>query len=272
MRHGLRKFGNRLAAGIPTPILRMFMKVFLTRPDLADRAGTWSPSIFRGVWHLTDETAGAARDSTGGMHDLASPMTGEAPSLQRAVMASGRLYDGIDDVLRVADDDAFDFGADSFSYSVWVNVSSSVGSFDMPMFKGGSSDGVAGFDFELGTNSWRANIGDGVSNLPQSIIDESEALNRWVHLVAVVDRSRLEQRVYADGAPRTPVTITYGPINSTLELGLGKSDGGSYQFRGQLDEPRVYCRALDPGWIEAEHANLTAPTSFVTLGPEETAR
>jgi hypothetical protein len=50
MRHGLRKFGNRLAAGIPTPILRMFMKVFLTRPDLADRAGFhvcpavfWSP-------------------------------------------------------------------------------------------------------------------------------------------------------------------------------------------------------------------------------------
>jgi hypothetical protein len=157
----------------------------------------------------------------------------------------------------------------SFSYSVWVKVMQSVGSFDMPMHKGGASAPTAGFDFELGTSQWRANVGDGTVNQPLTIINER--LGAWVHLVAVIDRPANLLRVFADGSQTATMAIPFGAIDSSAPLSLGTNATGGNPFSGELDEPRVYSRALAPEWIAAEYRNLIAPAKFARVQPEEIA-
>lgn len=239
--------------------------------DLQDPAATWSPTTFEGVWHLTDPDAGTARDSTTGARALAAPTAGQRPVLAAtAIAGDGRGFDGNDDKLEVADDGHFDHGTDAFSYGVWVKVTQNVGAYDMPLFKGGQDDNTPGYDLELGTGTWRAWAGDGQAAVHLSFGDEAALRGDWVHLVAVIDRPAQLLRAYTNGVEAATESIAnLGSTDSTFPLSLGDNTGGSYPFRGELDEVRIYARALSPAWIAAEFANLSAPSSFVVRGAEQ---
>ena len=236
---------------------------------LHDARTTWSAQTFRAVWHMTDAVGTLARDSAG-PHDLASSGSTNLPLLQDGIAGLGRGFDGINDMVRDdVDDDTLDFGLASFSYSVWVNVATSAGPFDMPMYKGGSSAGTPGFDIELGTNNWTTYIGDGTQNRPVTVANET--FNTWVNITGVVDRASQQLLGYKDGVVIMKADINdIGAIasNSTFVIG---SNGGNYWFRGRVDEPRIYARALTAEWIAAEHANLRSPSTFAAVAAEEMA-
>lgn len=235
---------------------------------LHDTRATWDPQTYRAAWHLGDAQSGTARDSAG-QHDLAASGTSSSPPVTAGIAGGARIFDGSNDSLRDdGDDNTLDFAAsESFSYSVWVNVAQSQGEFDMPMYKGGSSAGQAGFDIELGLNNWTSYIGDGAKNRGVTIANQT--LNAWVHVAFVVQRSTQEHIGYKDGLQIQKMGIgDIGNIASGSTFVIG-SNGGNYWFRGRIDEPRIYARALAPEWIAAEHANLRDPSSFAQVGGEE---
>lgn len=236
---------------------------------LHDPRATWSPSIFRAVWHLTDTAGTVARDSAGD-HHLASMGAMNQPVMQDGLAGAARGFDGNNDMLRDDDDDdTLDFGVEPFSYSVWVHVVTSAGFFDMPMFKGGSSNGTPGFDIELGTNNWTTYVGDGDVTRPVTV--SNETLGSWVHITGVVDRANQQLIGYKDGVEAAKESIAdIGSVSSPYSFVLG-SNGSNYWFRGRLEEPRIYARALAPEWIAAEYANLASPSTFAVVGAEEIA-
>jgi hypothetical protein len=245
-------------------------------PVAHDPMLTWSGG-FAGAWHLAeDPTATMPVFSNSVSGTLPATATGDArPSAADGIAGPGLSFDGINHNLLIADsgNSDLDFGTTSFSYSTWVFVTDVVGSFDMPWWKGGASAGNQGYDLELGTNNWTAYISDGGGSsgdiVGATFGNLAEFQNRWVHLVAVVNREAGELQVFSDGVRKATRDISaLGSLSTSTTARLSRP---AYIFKGLIDESRVYNVPLSDEWVRTEHANISSPTTFLTLGPEEGA-
>ncbi len=139
--------------------------------------------------------------------------------------------------------------------------------------------GLAGRGGNEGTHGWYLDMPDGRGSLrlettgpdgkpnggmmsPPGVLRP----NLWQHVTAVVKRGKNEARLYVNG-----YAVAKGPVglahldNSKLDLQLGRVPGTA-TFKGDLDEVRLYRRALD----EAEIQALIEPgRQFVRPPPEK---
>ena len=227
----------------------------------------WSGG-FVGAWHMV-LAGGAVADSAGG-HTVSG--SGSAiPASAVGIVGSAAAFDGVSSELSIADppDGSLDFGTQSFSFSVWVDVTQSVGMYDIPIYKGGGSPCDNGYDMELGTHPWKTGIADGSQKAEITFGMESQFLGGWVQLVTVVDRGSSLLVGYVNGAavPSTDISAI-GSVDSTTSFRI--SDAQSAPFNGLIDEPRVYNRALSADWVALEYANLARRSQTVTFGAQET--
>jgi hypothetical protein len=199
-------------------------------------------------WNL-DETSGTTTyDSSGNKHGT---LLGN-PSRARGINGSAILFDGTDDRISFGDpaDGSLDFGTGSFSYGLWVFVNSSVGSYDISFWKGGSSPSYPGYDFELGTGSWSVNLNDGSTGAQAIFGQESEFLNKWTLLFAVIDRNSSQLRTYVNGIQKGTTTISsLGSVSTTSSATIGSTSWGSFSFKGRIDDVRIYNYVLPPSEI-----------------------
>jgi len=160
------------------------------------------------------------------------------------------VFDGVDDRVNLGKPSAFKFGMNSFSYGLWLNATSNIGSWDMPWYCGGSSDSSNGFDFEFGAGPWSANIGDGVDNKTVAV-SASGTIGSWVHVFVVLDRNSNLIKTYVNGQPAYSTSAAgLGSINPSYNSTVGSSASGSSFFNGQISEMRIYDRALSPEEVE----------------------
>jgi hypothetical protein len=234
-------------------------------------AAVWPTARFKGVWHLSDPASAAgAADSTPAANTLGAIGTG-IPTHEAGVAGFARDHDGVDDELTIADpvDGSLDVGTQSFAYSVWMNSGGSVGPFDNPFFKGGTSNSNPGYCIMTGTlNPWIGKLHDGTAFLEMSL--GAPANSQWLHVAIVVDRAPNPDRAtaYVNGVQTDQQNITLGSFATQREFSLGAGSGGA-RFRGLVDEARIYNTALTADWIATEHANLATP-GFIAKGAEET--
>ncbi len=237
-------------------------------PELLS-VGPWG-SLFAGVWHMG--TAGAmneiVRDSKM-LHDAAATPS-NIPLPSAGILGEARLYDGSNDSMAIVDppDGSLDFGVRSFTVGLWVKVDQSQGFYDMPFFKGGSGAGNAGYDFELGTNTWLAGFAD---NSTASVVNpifglEVNLLHEWHYLVAQCDRTGAVVRTFLDGAKVEELPFTSGSVDSGYYVRFGDP---TYRFRGQLDEIHIYNAAISADWIATEYANIAKRPTFQSILPAE---
>ena len=219
------------------------------------------------MWHLNQDPASAGAN---GITD--SSGAGNHGTDQGTIStAGGRVataidFGGTDGQIDIGDQASLDFGTGSFTYSVWVYVTSSVGAWDMPWWKGGQCSGCNGYDIELGTGNWHASISDGGATYPRLAFGpEASFLGRWVYLATVVDRGADEFRVYADGSFVTQMGIPgFGSLSNTDSATLGNRDDGTNPLNGILDEVRVMSGVRSADWIAAQ--DLSVRDNFITYG------
>ena len=264
-----------LAAWVRVPRLVVGQEtlIYLAYGGAGPPGGPTDPEVWPGaaaVWHLTGDASGPGGDSGPDGHELRAVTPATLPTSVPGLVGLAADYDGVDDALVGDDppDGSLDFGTSTFSYSSWVHVEASVGLYDTPWHKGGSSSDTVGYDFELGTDDWRALISDGVTLVTVPFGNEATFLGRWVHLVAVVDREALQFRLYADGSLRAEMSLAgFGSVSTTWPATIGRDDAS--WFRGAIDEVRVWRGAVSADWVRMEHANLADPTAVVEVGAEE---
>lgn len=251
-----------LAAGKTTRIYLYYGETALTT------ALPWGP-LFAGVWHMGG--AGGmneiVRDSKQ-LHDATATPT-DIPLVVAGVLGDARQFDGINDSMAIVDppDGSLDFGTTSFTVGLWVKVDQSAGQFDMPLFKGGSSAGASGYDLELGTGGWVAGFGDGQSTqIAPTFGLELDLLHQWHYLVSQCDRESQKVRTFLDGAVVEELAFTRGSVSSGFYLRFG--DPGN-EFKGQLDEIKIYTAAVSRDWIAMEYANVAKRVQFQTALPVE---
>jgi hypothetical protein len=213
---------------------------------------------------------GAATDSAHG-HDAVAQTAAQIPGTVTGICGAARSFDGIDDSLSVADpiDGSLDFGSTSFSLSLWVFVSTSAGSYDMPLYKGGASPTTTGYDVELGTGGWSSGLSDGTTRASPSFGMEGQHLAKWTQLTAVVDRSAGRMYSYVNGSSNGSTSISsIGSVSNSSALFMSHPAVNDL-FYGQLDEVRIDTSAVSANWISAEYQNIAMRAQFMTIGPEQ---
>ncbi len=132
----------------------------------------------------------------------------------------------MDDQVHIGDPASgrLDFGTGLFTFGLWVFATGFVNGFDIAWFKGGSSTSIVGYDMELGSGDWDANLNDGTSGRQSSF--GAGVTGTWVRLFAVVDRSSNQLLTYRDGVLMGTKDITgLGSLSSTVSALVGDFNG-----------------------------------------------
>lgn len=172
-----------------------------------------------------------------------------------SVIGGSLFFDSANDSIDIPlpADGHLSFGLGSFTYMVWIKKTGNAMAFDMPIWNGGSSIGMAGFDIECGSSGMGcvALISDGLRgpNSQQSakFADSASLIGRWVLLTAVVDRDLQQLRAYLDGVLISTANISsVGSVTNNYNIQIGSSNfvTRDYFFMGSVDDVSVWNKAL----------------------------
>lgn len=166
--------------------------------------------------------------------------------------SSAYRFDGFDDFIRIPNDPAF--GAPAFSMSLWFRAA------DLPSSMVPTN--AARMLFAKGQNNLEIHTGSeltgdrGMKFLPRfvslgTVTDwhtptNSFQTNQWTHVVGVYDPGNSDIRFYIDGqrVPLQGPAATPQAPDRPFEARIGRRVDGTFPFNGDIDEVRLYNRAL----------------------------
>ena len=150
-------------------------------------------------------------------------------------------FDGINDFAEASSSEAHQVNGD-LTITFWIYPTNiAKGQQDII-----SKDPSAEFEvFMKSTGALAFRHGDGAA---PEIINEpaswSLAQNSWTHVTLVRDVSAGELNFYINGTNIGSATYTTAIATSTSDIRIGHRSGTSFYFQGQLDDLRIYNRAL----------------------------
>ncbi len=169
--------------------------------------------------------------------------TFNSPTFVSGKEGSAISLDGVDQYVALSDD-PFDFGTGDFSISLWLkgdNVASSQVIISKGLFFAvgagyqiGIASSPADIHFEYSDSGGRSNVRFNTGNNYAG----------YKHLVAVKTSGNL--RAYVDGVESSfsPTAHSRGTSTNALTLEIGRKSGGGNQLNADIDEVRIWSRAL----------------------------
>ena len=174
-------------------------------------------------------------------------------------------FDGFDDYIQLPASTALNDATDrSFSLSAWVKPQ------DSPPVSCSTNTNTCiysaitrpGYHTHIGYEygqRYRAGIWNS-SNVGFTLSSGSIAPGVWHHLCLTVDTATLRMAFYVDGAqvPGSPLTFTgtlkdYGTLPYYIGAGNPGASAWTWHFKGAIDEPRIYTRALTAAEVTAQY-------------------
>ena len=210
--------------------------------------------------------------------DIMGPNTGRlrgGATYANGMVGLGFRFDGIDDEIRIPDDDSLKFTT-SFTIEAWLQVNSSpppLQGHGQIFFRGDNRGGADPYylstivgnklRFHVESEVWGANL------------DTPIPLNQFLHVVATLDDATGLMTIYIDGAIAAQRTTSVRPFaeldpNQDPHVGIGNHGGAVNQpFHGRIDELSVYDVALTQPQVQALFAAGAAgkcrPTVAIAL-------
>lgn len=239
-------------------------------------AGVWTNG-YQSVWHLNESPGdgvanhedSTSTDNTGSPENFEDGGSGSTD-------AAGQI-DGADDF--AGDDDYVSTTNElatlrsTATFSVWVKTTQTG---DNTMWQAPGLSGIeesgGGDDVFWGWINASGHIGVMAANTPGAMSTTPINDDSWHYVTLTRDSPSGEVEVYVDGELEATATSATGDITNTFSsLGRIEDTGGSPEyFDGVLDEPRISGSVRSAGWIETTFNNTNDPSSFHTVGPEET--
>ena len=227
-------------------------------PDHVNSADSQGDPLEKGLvgyWKLDDGSGTSATDSSGNANT--GTLT-NGPTWTTGQIGGATSFDGTDDYINVGNQSALNLGINNFSISVWIFDTGATQN-TLAINKRNALN-TAGYELldsvTPGTHSFR--VGDGTVNVAGYSVT---GLNNgsWHLLTGVVDRNSQKLITYLDGFHiGTDVSITgMSSVDNTQAFQIG-ARGGATNFKGSLDEVRIYNRALSADEV-AKLYKTTAP-------------
>jgi predicted ribosomally synthesized peptide with SipW-like signal peptide len=195
-----------------------------------------------GYWPLNSVEDGTAEDRSGNGND--GTVQGDVSAVAGQVAGAGS-FDGNGDYVEIPDDQSL--GVTNVTVSAWVYRDGSKNR----VYVVDGRDHNYGIKFDDGTSTPRFFIwvNNSVKTLNASSGDIPD--QTWTHVAGTYDGSELN--IYVNGANEGTRAVS-GAIDVSSGPGrIGDYIGGGYEFRGRIDDVRIYDRALS----ELEIATLT---------------
>ena len=193
-----------------------------------------------GAWSFNEGSGTTIRDGSG--RGNSGTITGPTWT-QSGKYGAALSFDGTNDYATVPDAASLDLRS-SMTLEAWVRPTASSG-WRTALLKE-TADGLAYSLYSAsGTNRPSAWL-DGTSSFGSSAL----ALNAWSHLSATYDGARL--KVYVNGVLRADRAVSLPAPTSNQPLKIGGNAVWGEFFRGQIDEVRIYDRALTAAEITAD--------------------
>ncbi|MGA2286519.1 MAG: LamG domain-containing protein, partial [Dehalococcoidia bacterium] len=212
-----------------------------------------------GYWAMEENGGTTLIDSTSPANNatiVGSPtwVAGKVGSYALSLSGSGQYA-------TVADNSCLNPGT-AITLSAWVKTTKAT-TTQYVIKKARTSGGTSGYELAL------ASTGKAffrVNNNATYRVDSttSYAANAWIHLAATYDGTTI--RIYINGVEEASKPGISIASNTTL-VGIGAQDDGVSPFAGQLDEARIYKRALSSAEVMDLYHGVTPPTSTPTSTP-----
>jgi RHS repeat-associated protein len=147
----------------------------------------------------------------------------------------------------------------SMTVSAWVKASSFPAD-DAAIVSKLSNDPPHGFQLDATVDTGVRTIGFKLSNVVGYMIRYGPTelqLNTWYHVAGVYDAGAKTMNVYLNGVldnGNSFGTVSSSQKDSALSVNIGRRASGAYGFPGEIDEVRIYNRALSQAEIQADMA------------------
>jgi hypothetical protein len=265
----------RLYAGVSTDIRMIYGNDDITTDPSTDK--TWD-SGYQGVWHLHDDFNDATSVGNDGTNNGSADATG--------FIADGQDFstDWISrtDATLNGNVPALSTGSpNEFTISGWMRFDA-IGARRPLMSKQGDGTGNdRGFAFMLeSTNDLKIELfKDNVSGNRTEVYSTANlVINTWYYLAVTyrfVTDGTSECSLYIDGQNDGSTSTAVGPIfTNARDLDIGRyfwAGGTEYYHDGLMDEVRLSDTVRSADWIATEYANQNSPSTFYSVGSEETS-
>jgi hypothetical protein len=199
-----------------------------------------------------DETSGTTAADASGRNNVG---TLSGPAWTTAGKFGGALsFDGINDWVTVADADVLDLTT-AMTIEAWVRPSALGSLWRTVMLKEQPKSLI--YALYAGDNRGRP-VADVFTNVDRDVGGSTASTpNTWTHLAATYDGANL--RLYVNGVQNASRAVTGAIRVSTGALRFGgNSSWNDEWFAGQIDEARIYNRALSAAEIQAD---MTRPVT-----------
>jgi hypothetical protein len=276
---------GRLKAWVSVPFLSSStdttLYMYYNNPNAGNQSNpsaTWDEN-YRGVWHLQESPVADSddlhRDSSGNGNHLEPQNAMDSNDQVPGTIDGSLVFDGVDDYISRAEWEAtnLEFGTSDLTIESWVKLeSTSADSYPAIIEKGATGGTTAGYMFYYhNANDYLGfNICDGTTRATVTsyvgIKDDT-----WHHVVAVADRDG-KGMIYIDGRLDNGDDWTAWDGNSItntvrrFQISDSSTDGN---WDGGIDEVRISDAARSWEWINTSYQNQNNPSSFVTVGSEE---
>jgi len=196
-------------------------------------------------WWKLDETSGlTAADSSGNGNDgTLENMAGD--EWTNGILGGALEFDGDNDYVDCGNNESLQITGREISLASWV--------------KWDSADGYSAIAVK--TSSWRWADGYGLYAHSDNTVNfyvtrystnrasaTFTADGQWHHVVGTYDGSNV--RIWVDGVEGTPDSYSGSITNANNSLEIGRGADNFYNFKGALDDVRIYNRALSAEEIE----------------------
>jgi hypothetical protein len=220
-----------------------------------------------GYWKLDDNTGTTATDSSTNANN--GTLT-NGPTWGTGKIGSDVVFDGTDDYITIPDSDALDVtDSTNFTLSGWFNRNTFATDDTIIAKSNGQAGSDTGYNVYIddATDKLTVVANDGTDQYKKESVSTFTATG-WHHFaLSWDDNSSANTKLFIDGVSETTTnTGTFANVNSlanALTFRLGAESDNGNPFDGQIDEARVYNRALSDDEVSQLY-RLTAPTGVDT--------
>jgi len=165
-------------------------------------------------------------------------------------------FDGVNDWVNLSSKSNFNFGANSFAVTAWINFDGLAGDQNILAFYTTINQAL---QFAWSTNVltvW------GETSTVLSTSGFSPVLNRWYYVAYVRNGNNWD--IYVNGVSYASVTDTRTLNAPRDDIGIGLLPTSLQYFDGSIDEVRVYNRSLSASEIQQLYGSYTPPSNATT--------
>ena len=207
-----------------------------------------------GLWTLDGDSRGSLREPTlvrGANHDtLAGRLIGDAKFV-KSPLGQAVSLDGTDDAVVVPSHESLAVGTNDFTIAAWIHPQELR---PAGIVSRGKADATHGWYLDMPSDKGILRFetfgpdGQSIGSL-QSPANAIRA-NAWQHVAVVVQRGKKKTQLFVNGSAVSKGSV--GKLNldnAGVDLFFGRLPDGP-QFRGELDDVRIYRRALASSELE----------------------